>query len=180
MKLRRLAIERLPGIDRPFELEELGDGLNIILGPNGAGKSRLCAATQALLWREQAIRDGGLAASALFDHDGSQWRVECDGSHHGWQREGVDSAPPPLPAEHLHGCFFLGLRDLLDDSDGAGRDLAGEIRRQMSGGFDLEAVRRRFAGSVSKQLGRKETKAVGSAQNAIRRAEQEQDFGLRA
>ena len=55
MKLRRLAIEHLPGIDRPFELTELADGLNIIVGPNGIGKSRLCAAMQALLWREHVI-----------------------------------------------------------------------------------------------------------------------------
>ena len=55
MKLRRLAIERLPGIDRPFELGELEDGLNIIVGPNGIGKSRLCGAVRALLWRERAL-----------------------------------------------------------------------------------------------------------------------------
>ena len=50
MKLRRLAIDRLPGIDRPFELDDLGDGLNILVGPNGIGKSRLSAAVRSLLW----------------------------------------------------------------------------------------------------------------------------------
>ena len=39
MKLRKLSIDRLPGIDRSFELEQLGDGLNLIVGPNGIGKS---------------------------------------------------------------------------------------------------------------------------------------------
>ena len=174
MKLRRLAIERLPGIDRPFELKELADGLNIIVGPNGTGKSRLCAATQALLWPEPAIEDGRLAATAMFDHDGAHWRVACEGSRHGWQREGVDSDPPPLPGEHLHACFFLGLRDLLDDSASAGKNLAAVIRRQMSGGFDLEAVRRHFEESVLTRVGRKESKAVSSAENEIRKAEQKQ------
>ena len=174
MKLRRLAIERLPGIDRPFELEELADGLNIIVGPNGIGKSRLCAATQALLWREHAIEDGRFAANAMFDHDNAHWRVACDGSRHGWQREGVDSDPPPLPGEHLHACFFLGLRDLLDGSDSAGKNLASVIRHQMSGGFDLEAVRQRFEESVSTRVGRKESKAVSGAENEIRKAEQKQ------
>ena len=174
MKLRRLAIERLPGIDRAFDLDELANGLNIIVGPNGVGKSRMCAAVQALLWREHAIEDGRLAASAVFELDNARWRVARDGSRHGWQRGGVDSDPPPLPGEHLHACFFLGLRDLLDDSDSAGKTLADEIRRQMSGGFDLDKVWRSFAESVSKQVGKNESKAVSAAENEIRKAEQKQ------
>ena len=174
MKLRRLAIERLPGIDQPFDLEKLADGLNIIVGPNGTGKSRLCAATQALLWPEHAIKGGSLAANALLEHSGTHWRVACDASDYVWQRDGVDSDPPPLPGEHLHTCFFMGLRDLLDDSDSAGKNLAGVIRSQMSGGFNLEAVRRHIEASVSTQVGRKESKAVTSAENEIRRAEQKQ------
>jgi exonuclease SbcC len=174
VKLRRLAIERLPGIDRPFELEKLADGLTIIVGPNGTGKSRLCAATQALLWPEDAIKGGSLAANALLEHSGTHWRVACDASGYGWQRDGVDSDPPPLPGEHLHACFFMGLRDLLDDSDSAGKNLAGVIRSQMSGGFNLEAVRRDFEASVSTQVGKTESKAVTSAENEIRNAEHKQ------
>ena len=48
MKLQRLRIEHLAGIDRPFELEGLEDGLNIIIGPNGIGKSRGCAAVRGV------------------------------------------------------------------------------------------------------------------------------------
>ena len=54
MKLRRLAIDRLPGIDEPFALEDLGDGFHVIVGPNGIGKSSLCRAIRALLWSEHA------------------------------------------------------------------------------------------------------------------------------
>jgi hypothetical protein len=174
MKLRRLAIESLPGIGRPFELEQLGDGLNIIVGPNGIGKSRLCAAVRALLWHERGVKDGGLAASAIFEHHSVAWRVVRNGSLHGWQRDGIDVDSPALPGERLDGCFFLGLRDLLDDSDLAGRDLAGEIRRQMSGGFDLDAVKQYFAKSVPARVGSKESKALSAADTEIRRAEQKQ------
>ena len=139
MKLHRLAIERLSGIDRPFALEELGDGLNVIVGPNGIGKSRLCAAVRALLWPDRDVGDGGLAASAVFEHQGARWHVSRDGSAYRWQRDGIDSEPPTLPGSRLDACFFLGLRDLLDNSDRAGQDLASEIRTQMSGGFDLDA-----------------------------------------
>ena len=119
MKLRRLSIGRLPGIDEPFALKELGDGFNVIVGPNGIGKSSICRAVRALLW-DEAAPDGYIAANALFHRDGQQWRVEREGSRHGWQRDGVAEPAPPLPVSHLDACFFLVLRDLLDASKDAG------------------------------------------------------------
>lgn len=174
MKLQRLRIEHLAGIDRPFELDGLQDGLNIIIGPNGIGKSRVCAAVRALLWHERGVSGDGLKARADFAHQDARWHVVRDASLHRWQRDGIDAIPPTLPGEQLDGCFFLGLRDLLDDSDRAGRDLASEIRRQMSGGFDLDAVEARFTGAAAKHIGRKETRALVAAENEIRKAEREQ------
>jgi hypothetical protein len=173
MKLRRLVIDRMPGIDRPFELGELGPGLNIIVGPNGIGKSQLCMAVRALLWRERGL-SGGLSARAIFLHEGETWTVQRDGSRHVWQRDGVEVMAPNLPGERLEGCFFLGLRDLLDDSDRAGRDLAGEIRRQMAGGFDLEAVHRSLGEAVPVRSGRRENKDLASSDSEIRRAKKSQ------
>ena len=174
MKLRRLSIDRMPGIDRPFELRDLGDGLNLIVGPNGIGKSQICSAVRALLWHERGIADNGLAARAIFGHEGDSWSVVRDGSLHAWQRDGVDVVAPALPGERLEGCFFLGLRDLLDDSDRAGRDLAGEIRRQMSGGFDLERVHRGFEKAVPARGGSRENKDLAAAESEIRQAERNQ------
>lgn len=174
MKLRRLAIERLEGIDRPFELTDLASGLNIVVGPNGIGKSRLCAAVRALLWHERGVSSVGFTADALFEHEGAAWHVERDGSSHVWQRDGLAAAPPTLPGERLDACFFLGLRDLLDDSDRAGGDLASEIRRQMSGGFDLDSVGQAFEGAIPARVGQREQKALEAAQNEIRKAERGQ------
>ena len=174
MKLHRLSIGRLPGIDRPFELEGLGSGLNIILGPNGIGKSRLCAAVRALLWHERGISGDRLTAHAVFGHDDARWQVVRDGSIHSWQREGVDATAPTLPGERLDACFFLGLRDLLEGSDLADRDLASEIRTQMSGGFDLDAVNQHFEDSIPARVGLKESKALSQAETEIRKAERSQ------
>jgi len=40
MKLRRLAIRRLPGVPGPgFEIDGLGNGVNVIHGPNASGRA---------------------------------------------------------------------------------------------------------------------------------------------
>jgi len=173
VKLHRLAIQRLPGIDEPFALEDLGDGIHVIVGPNGIGKSSLCRAARALLWSDCGP-DGYMEASALFDREGERWRAEREGSRHRWQRDGVDAEPPPLPAAHLDGCFFLVLRDLLDASSDAGSDLAGAIRRQMSGGFDLERAAARLFGSVGPRHGRKERGELDQAERNVRTDEARQ------
>jgi exonuclease SbcC len=169
VKLHRLAIQRLPGIDEPFALEDLGEGLHVIVGPNGIGKSSLCRAARALLWSDCGLSEY-MEASALFDRGGERWRVEREGSRHRWQRDGVDAEAPPLPAAHLDGCFFLVLRDLLDASSDVGSDLAGAIRRQMSGGFDLERAAARLFGSVRPRHGRKERGELDQAERNVRTA----------
>jgi len=167
VKLHRLDIQRLPGIDEPFALEDLGEGLHVIVGPNGIGKSSLCRTTRALLWSDYGT-DEYMEASALFHREGERWRVEREGSRHCWQRDGVDAEAPPLPAAHLDGCFFLVLRDLLDASSDAGSDLAGAIRRQMSGGFDLERAAARLFGSVGPRHGRKERGELDQTERNLR------------
>lgn len=173
MKLRRLAIARLPGIDERFAIEEVGDGFHLVVGPNGIGKSSLCRAMRALLWRNLGPGDR-VIASASFEWEGETWAVERDGSRHAWQREGLDADPPVLPREHLEGCFFLGLRDLLEATADAGKDVAGEIRRQMSGGFDLEAVAEDVLGSVGSRAGRNEQRRLDEAEGEVRLAESRQ------
>ena len=66
MKLRRLEIGLLPGIDKGFELKDLDDGMNVIIGPNGIGKSSLSRALVSLLWREGAGK-AQIVASARFN-----------------------------------------------------------------------------------------------------------------
>jgi DNA repair exonuclease SbcCD ATPase subunit len=173
VKLRRLDIRRLPGIDEPFALEDLGDQLQVIVGPNGIGKSSLCRAARALLWSDRGPEEY-MEASALFEREGERWRVEREGSRHRWQRDGVDSDAPPLPASHLDGCFFPVLSDLLDPSSEAGSDLAGEIRRQMSGGFDLEKAASSLFAAFTSRTGRKEQSDLAQAERELRHASSRQ------
>ena len=169
MKLRRLDINGLPGIREPFALNDVGDGFNVIVGPNGVGKSSLCRAVRSLLWAK-GEGDGYIDVSALFDRGDQQWRVERRGSRHRWQLDGIDELAPPLPAPHLDACFFLVLRDLLDASDDAGSELATQIRRLMSGGFDLEDTEASVFGAIGSRHGRKERRALDEAERKLKKA----------
>ncbi len=175
MKLRKLEIEQLPGIDSPYALEEheLGDGVHVVVGPNASGKSSLCRATRALLWGRASERS--LKVRAQWEIEGAPWSVERDGAHHAWAQAGVGSSPPPLPPEDLSQCFLLDVRDLMDSGPQNGREIAERIRREMAGGYDLEAARP----ANKKTWGKTESRQVADKERAIRAAEGQQDELLR-
>ncbi|MBK7047070.1 MAG: hypothetical protein IPH48_11295 [bacterium] len=56
-----------------------------------------------------------------------------------WLRDGQPTTAPRLPDDHLRSRYELGLTDLVEQR-GPGRDraFAAEIRRQMTGGVDLD------------------------------------------
>ena len=77
MKLRRLRIGRMPGIDQPFELADLDGGLNLITGPNGSGKSTFCRAVRALLWPVSEPLET-VSLEGEWDDEGESLRVELE------------------------------------------------------------------------------------------------------
>ena len=73
MKLRRLRISRLPGIDEMFEIAPEGEGFHIVFGPNGIGKSSICRAVEALFWSDRGpARQTSI--DGQFELDGEAWR----------------------------------------------------------------------------------------------------------
>ena len=56
MRLTRLRIDRLPGIDEPYEITAEGPGVHVVFGPNAVGKSSICRAVAALYWED--VRSG--------------------------------------------------------------------------------------------------------------------------
>lgn len=152
MRLKRLVINRLPGITQPFEIEPSGAGVNIVFGPNAIGKSSICRAVEALYWDDRGPSDRTLV-TGLFELGGDSWRADRDGSRLRWRCGGEDRVRPSLPASHSHRCFFLRLWDLIDPSLNGTQDIASHIRRQMSGGFDLSRiVEDHFPGVSNKRI----------------------------
>ena len=139
MKLKRLTIGRLPGIDQPFEIESAGAGVHVIFGPNAIGKSSVCRAVESLYWDDRGPRER-IFVTGQFELDGETWCAQRDGSRLRWRSGSEDRVPPSIPASHHHRCYFLRLRDLIDPSLEGTHDIASEIRRQMSGGFDLDGI----------------------------------------
>ena len=185
MILKRLRIDRLPGIADGFELTDLAAGLNIVLGPNASGKSSLCRAVRALLYCEPV--DGAVSLEAEFEDLQGPLRVVRQGRDVQWDRHGRPIDPPPLPDERMRGCFTIHLEDLLSDGD-TEQAIGDRIGKILAGGYDLDAVRESERFRSRQRHGRKESeelrKAEADAEAARRRqldlrGEEQQLDGLR-
>ena len=173
MNLNRLSINRLPGIDQPFEIEVAGSGFHVVFGPNGIGKSSICRAVEALYWEDRGPSER-TSVNGEFELDGEAWWGEREGARVRWQRGGEDSVSPNLPPSHNHHCFFLRLRDLIDPSPDGTRDIASETRRQMSGGFDLDEIVSNLSTGVGARHGRRERNDFNKASSDVQTAEGKQ------
>ena len=170
MKLKRLKIDRLPGIDQPFEIESPDAGVHVVFGPNAIGKSSICRAVEALYWEDRGPTER-TSVTALFELDGESWRAEREGTRLRWRCEDGDGVRPGIPGSHHHRCFFLRLRDLVDPSLDGTQDVASEIRRQMSGGFDLHRIVDTYFSGISGRHGRRQRDEFNAAAREVQAAE---------
>lgn len=173
MKLRRLAIDRLPGIDSAFTIDVEGDGFTVVHGPNGIGKSSICRAVEALLWQDRGP-DRRVDLSGRFEAGGDIWQGDRHDDRISWRRNDTESLPPPLPGSHLRHCFFLRLQDLIDPNQKTG-DIAAQIQTQMSGGYDLRRVDGALFSAVKPQARYKAVRAYHGAVQKVREAASRHD-----
>ena len=170
MKLKRLKIDRLPGIDQPFQIESPGAGVYIIFGPNAIGKSSICRAVESLYWDDRGPTER-TSVTAQFELNGHTWLAEREGARLRWRCDDGDRPRPDIPGSHHHRCFFLRLRDLIDPSLDGTHDIASEIRRQMSGGFDLHRIVEDYFSGVTKRHGRRQRDDFNAVANEVQQAE---------
>ena len=173
MKIKRLKIKRLPGINQTFEIQMPEAGICVIFGPNGIGKSSICRAVEALYW-ENCGPSQRISVIGEFELDGENWLGTREGSGVRWQRAGDVSVPPNLPPYHSRQFFFLRLRNLIDPSPDITKNIASVIHRQMSGGFDLDQIASDLFRDVTRPRCRVARNSFNKAKNEVETAEIQQ------
>ena len=172
MKLRRLAVRRLPGIAGPgFEIDRFGDGVNVVVGPNASGKTSLLRAVRAALYAEELAGESVHVEAGFSAGDASPHTLEVTrvGGAPTWMQDGGRAgAPPPLPDHRFVSCYTLHLEDLLASDAGTDQEIALRIAREVAGGYDLEAARRDCGFALPPRIGGTEARESAAAEDALR------------
>ncbi len=174
MKLSLLEIRTLPGIEPGFTLEKIAPGGNLVTGPNAVGKSSLIRALGYLVGGVSNDDPKGLSLRAVFQGKSGRWTVRRLGSELNWESEDGGREAPPLPDRNqLHHCYWLSMENLLraDQQDDV---LLLELRRELSGGYDMDTLRGEAVFRLRPRHGRSETRALADAERA--RREMEADY----
>jgi DNA repair exonuclease SbcCD ATPase subunit len=152
MKLEQLRITHLPGLSDGLSLQGLDPGLNIITGPNASGKSSLVRALRYLIDPHAGSGEGAVTLQARFRIGDAQLVVTRTGSQVVWQRDGQSVDAPALPETEFVHCYWLSMADLLEEGPTEAAIL-DQLRRELAGGFDLDAVRQDAVFSVGPRHG---------------------------
>ena len=171
MRLKRLNIQALPGIEPGFAIEPPAAGVNIVTGPNAIGKSSLARALGYLLRDAQKGDPPALSLEAEIESGETNWRVLRNGSQLAWYRNGSSASPPALPGADQIGLYRLSMESLLAD-DAGDKLLAQQLRNRLRGDYDLDAVR---GLQHTPRFARSEEKSLQDAEKSLREAERKYD-----
>lgn len=171
MKLARIDIRSMPGIEPGFAIDEFDGGTNFITGPNGIGKSSVIRALRYLLNPGKGDpRD--ISLTAEFRDGGSVWTVHRNGSSPpAWERDGQATEPPPLPIDAISS-HLIGVEDLLKVQGTDEQRLAAALLRELQGGFDLQALRNEL--ERQPRIGLAQGRSLEAAETQLRNVEREQ------
>ncbi|MFP4607075.1 MAG: hypothetical protein ACLFP7_05580, partial [Thiohalospira sp.] len=172
MRLRRLAIQRLPGIAEPFEIRDLADGVVVVHGPNATGKSSLVRAFHHLVAPD---RTPGVHVEADFEIGADLLTARRVGTQVEWEQAGQRIEPPALPDPHRLPGYLLGVEELTAADGATEAAIQAAIGRQLAGGYDPGALLRQGGPFYVKQTeGREEKRALQEAEQRLREARQAQ------
>ncbi len=167
LRISSLVLRRAPGFPEglPFTFKP-GSGLTVIHGPNGSGKTTTSLAAQALLW-PTTQEMSGLSLRGEFEYEGNVWSVDLSRGVSKIQRSGQeDHHPVDLPST-ARGRYNLGLHELIRADN---RSFAEALKKESSGGFDLQASLERLGYEL--KAPRKGSAAYNNFKNAFIRLNQ--------
>lgn len=158
----------MPGFEsRGFELKECSPDMNLVRGRNAAGKSTAARAVQKLLWPTKATKDDQITGQ--FEYSEKEWHADLKSKKIQYDISGANvESPVSCPAE-FSKCYYLHLNDLATDEQ---TDLAKEINKQISGGYDLQKLAKDLDyADKSPSAGLKVAKSLQSENDALTAAQ---------
>ncbi|MHB1326165.1 MAG: hypothetical protein ACYC0L_08195 [Thermoleophilia bacterium] len=170
MRLVKLDIQAMPGIDPGFSISNVDPGINMVTGPNAIGKSSLLRALRYLII-EPGRHDPPLSLSAVFEDDSRRWTVRRTGSDVTWELDGRITTRPAFPGSDQLYCYWLSMEELLQAEKD--ESIVSDLRRTVSGGIDLRAMHQESPIRLSSTIGRSESKKLREVEDARRRIEGE-------
>ena len=165
----------MPGFQRgDLALPELSPGINVIYGPNASGKTTLGKAIHHLLRPSEGPGDH-VSLRASTEVNGRQIELDCDSGRiraidraHSAPTDYPKLAPPDIGDRHV-----LALQDLIRTEHDY--DLATQIVRELSGGYDVASARKQLGFSRQPTRRGKLTKELAQAEKQHQAALRRQD-----
>ena len=175
LSFRSIEIRRMPGFARGgFRIDDLCRGVNIVYGPNASGKTTLGRAIRRLLRPEDKPADR-YSLWTLLEVNGTELELEYDtGSVRCKRRpDGVEQPCPKLAPPELGDRHVLALQGLIRSEEDS--DLAGEIVKELAGGYDIAGARNSLGYREGPSRKAKPTQEFAQADREYREAMRRQD-----
>ncbi|MEX0915454.1 MAG: hypothetical protein WDZ60_06125, partial [Wenzhouxiangellaceae bacterium] len=139
MKLARLTIDKLPGIDGGLVLAPAPDRVSVVVGPNASGKTSLIRALAALLQRRPDNQP--VQIEAEFSDGEHRIKGSAIGQARTWSLDGVGVDRPDWPGDEQMAAYLIRA-DELADAGATEQQFSDALRRVMAGGYDLDTLAR--------------------------------------
>ncbi len=180
MRLKRLVIKDLPGIESPgFSITTFQDGVNLVTGSNGVGKSSLIRALRYLITEPNRKKDPYLYLEATFEEKGCEIEVLRNGSTVVWKRSGtpLKNRPDLQSSEHLE-YYWMTMESLITLNRDQNKKVSTQneqiltqVVKALTGGYDLSGLEK----GLEKSKAEKERRELKEAFNTLKRVEKEHE-----
>ena len=170
-------IDRLYSTRHGLSVGDLSPGINIVYGPNASGKTTLARGLRGLLWPDTLQEHSAVPILNGRYHVGDTLQhTAIDGDAITHQQSGQPAPAPSLPPKEHERRYYLHLHDLIAATEGSDPDaFAQAILQEAVGGYDIDAAAEALDfGIATRTTGHGTVRAVESAREAMREAEDEQ------